>query len=301
MLDSHISLRGCQGPADTATSCKQETKAAGGLGSIAEQTVDHHVDVLLGGGRNRFTQTITGGPDTGKTVVDSAQRQGYQYVTDAAGLAAASRSSASRCSACSPAVNMTTEWNGPIATLGDGTPAQKCVTTNRPANEPSLSAMTRKAIRLLQNDKDGFFLQVEGASIDKQDHAANACAQIGETVAFDDAIGVALDYQRRHPDTLIVVTADHAHTSQIVGEDTTGTGNPTGYSNNLITKDGQTLRITYGTAGGNPAAAAPPSQQHTGSVVPIWGGGPGGRGDPRHDRPHGPVRGPTGRRRPPPS
>jgi alkaline phosphatase len=72
-----------------------------------------------------------------------------------------------------------------------------------------------------------------------------------------------------------VVTADHAHTSQIVGEDTTGANDPTGYSSNLITKDGQTMRITYGTAGGNPAAAVPPSHQHTGSVVPIWGSGPG--------------------------
>jgi alkaline phosphatase len=135
--------------------------------------------------------------------------------------------------------------------------------------------MTTKALQLLQGDKDGFFLQVEGASIDKQDHAANACAQIGETVAFDEAIGVALEYQRWHPDTLIVVTADHAHTSQIVAEDTTGADDPTGYSNNLITKDGQTLRITYGTAGGTTPPDAPRSQQHTGAVVPIWGSGPG--------------------------
>ncbi len=44
------------------------------------------------------------------------------------------------------------------------------MTTNRPANEPSLADMTRKAISLLdsgsRHDK-GFFLQVEGASIDK--------------------------------------------------------------------------------------------------------------------------------------
>jgi alkaline phosphatase len=143
--------------------------------------------------------------------------------------------------------------------------------------------MTRKAISLLDSNgrhgnDDGFFLQVEGASIDKQDHAANACAQIGETVAFDNAIGVALEYQRSHPDTLIVVTADHAHTSQIVAEDSNGAGAPTGWSDNLITKDGQTLRLTYGTVGGTtpPASPAALSQQHTGSVVPIWGGGPGG-------------------------
>jgi alkaline phosphatase len=36
------------------------------------------------------------------------------------------------------------------------------------------------------------------------------------------------------------------------------------------------MRITYGTAGGNPVADAPPSQQRTGSVVPIWGAGPEG-------------------------
>jgi alkaline phosphatase len=47
--------------------------------------------------------------------------------------------------------------------------------------------MTSKALELLDGSDKGFFLQVEGASIDKQDHAANACAQIGETVAFDDA------------------------------------------------------------------------------------------------------------------
>jgi alkaline phosphatase len=138
--------------------------------------------------------------------------------------------------------------------------------------------MTAKAIGLLENRRC-FFLQVEGASIDKQDHATNACGQIGETVAFDRAIGVALDYQRSHPNTLVVVTADHAHTSQIVSEDATGSGPPTGYSINLLTKDGQTLSLTYGTAGsggpGDAPVAAPPSQQHTGAVVPVWGKDPG--------------------------
>ena len=275
VLDSHMSLRGCQGPQDTVATCPTETKAAGGLGSIAEQTVDHKVDVVLGGGRNRFTQTIAGGRDDGRTVEQSARRQGYTEVNDAAGLAALRRSDRPVLGLFTGGT-MTTEWNGPIATRGDGTPAQRCTTTNRPASEPSLPAMTQKAIELLENRREGFFLQVEGASIDKQDHAANACAQIGETIAFDDAIGVALDYQRRHPDTLVVVTADHAHTSQIVAEDSSGTGNPTGYSNNLTTADDQTLRITYGTAGGTTPPDAPPSQQHTGSVVPIWANGPGG-------------------------
>lgn len=53
VLASHISLRGCQGPANMGA-CPLETKAGGGLGSIAEQEVDHQADVLLGGGRGRF-------------------------------------------------------------------------------------------------------------------------------------------------------------------------------------------------------------------------------------------------------
>jgi alkaline phosphatase len=275
VLASHVSLRGCQGPSNMGA-CPTETKAAGGLGSIAEQEVDHKVDVLLGGGRGRFEQPITGGPDTGKTVVQSAQGQGYQYVTDAAGLSGATKSTPVL--GLFNAGNMSLEWTGPGASTGKGNTPAACTENQRPANEPSLADMTGKAIGLLEN-KHGFFLQVEGASIDKQDHATNACGQIGETVAFDRAIGVALDYQRLHPDTLIIATADHAHTSQIVSEDASGTGLPTGYSTNLLSKDGQTLSLTYGTAGsggpGNPPSATPPSQQHTGAVVPVWGKGPG--------------------------
>ena len=279
VLASHISLRGCQGPEDM-DDCASEKKDAGGLGSIAEQEVDHEVDVLLGGGLRRFTQTITGGGDAGKTVVESAEGKGYRYVTDADGLAGLRRSRRPVLGLFNES-NMSLEWTGPAAATGKGNAAAACTEDQRPANEPSLAAMTAKAIKLLQNRK-GFFLQVEGASIDKQDHAANACGQLGETVAFDRAIGVALDYQRRNPDTLIVVSADHSHTSQIVAEDSEGEDLPTGYSTNLLTKDGQTLTLTYGTAGYGGAGAAPvaaiPSQQHTGAVVPVWGKGPGSLG-----------------------
>lgn len=277
VLASHISLRGCQGPADMSN-CASERKGAGGLGSIAEQEVDHKVDVLLGGGRNRFTPTIPDGKDAGKTVVQSAQRQGYQYVTDAAGLDGVTHAVPHPVLGLFTGGNMTTEWTGPAASTGKGNDPAACVETNRPANEPSLADMTSKAIKLLENQK-GFFLQVEGASIDKQDHATNACGQIGETVAFDKAIGVALDYQKTHPNTLVVVTADHSHTSQIVADDASGSGLPTGYSTNLKTKDNATLSLTYGTAGfggtGSGPVATPPSQQHTGAAVPVWGIGPG--------------------------
>src|SRR5262249_4982323 len=183
VLASHMSLRGCQGPANMAA-CPTETKGAGGLGSIAEQEVDHKVDVLLGGGRARFEQTIGSGAYAGKTVVQQAQELGYRYVTDPHGLSTVG--SGKPVLGLFHSGNMSPEWTGPAASLGKGNAPEACKEGQRPANEPSLAAMTRRALDLLNsNNKKGFFLQVEGASIDKQDHATNACGQIGETVAFD--------------------------------------------------------------------------------------------------------------------
>jgi alkaline phosphatase len=277
VLASHISLRGCQGPNDTRTSCPLETKAAGGLGSIAEQEVDHRVDVILGGGKARYDQALDGST---QTVTQYAQAQkGYRFAGTAADLAAVNDLHKPVLGLFT-AGNMSLEWNGPDAQTqqpdgGYGAPVT-CQTDRRPANEPSLTDMTTKAISLLSHKRgNGFFLQVEGASIDKRDHAANPCQQIGETIAFDKAIGAALDWQRYHPDTLIVVTADHGHTSQIVAEDSNGTSGPTGYAEDLLTKDGQKLRISYGTAGGlTRPAAATISQQHTGTEVRIGAIGP---------------------------
>jgi len=84
VLASHVNERGCQGPADMAA-CPQYKKSAGGLGSIAEQEVDHKSDVILGGGKARFDQLVDGGPFAGKTVIDQAKALGYSVVTDTAG------------------------------------------------------------------------------------------------------------------------------------------------------------------------------------------------------------------------
>lgn len=187
----------------------------GGPGSIAEQEVDHGVAVLLGGGRQRFQQPIAGGPDADKTVIESAQRQGYTVVNTGQELAAVSPGQ--KVLGLFSQGNMALEWEGLSAVVG-GTPPQRCQEDQRPADPPSLADMTTKALELLDQSRGargkgraegqpGFFLQVEGASIDKQDHAANPCGQIGENVAFDRAVKVALGYAATHPDTLVVVTA----------------------------------------------------------------------------------------------
>ncbi len=271
VLDSHVNSRACQGPADM-TPCSLFKKEFDGPGSIAEQTVDHHVDVLMGGGKLRFLQTITGGPHEGKTVIESAQAQGYQVVNDATELKAAKPGQ--RLLGLFADVNMTNEWSGTPAMLFPGSGPQSCIEHQRErgSREPSLADMTTKAIELLTSGADaktGFFLQVEGASIDKNDHAENPCAQIGETIAFDHAIKVGLEFARTHPDTLIVVTADHGHTSQIVGVPTSSETIPRpGAISTLITKEGSFMTMNYATR------AHMQSQDHTGTEVRIAAQGP---------------------------
>ena len=183
---SHISQRGCQGPNDTRTACPTETKAAGGLGSIAEQQADEKFDVVLGGGRARYAQPLEAGGT--KNVIDYAKEKGYKYVATEDELnAVTSLGSGERLLGLFHDSNMTTEFNPLIASdTGAGSPTTKCTPANR-GTEPSLKEMTDKAITLLQGNQKGFVLQVEGASIDKRDHSADACGQIGELLGMDDA------------------------------------------------------------------------------------------------------------------
>jgi alkaline phosphatase len=124
--------------------------------------------------------------------------------------------------------------------------------------------MTTKAIDLLKDNPKGFFLQVEGASIDKQDHAANACGQIGETVDLDEAVQVALDFAKGDGKTLIIVTADHAHSSQIIENEMKAPG----LTQSLMTKDGAVMTVSYGTD------ETGESQSHTGAQLRVAAFGP---------------------------
>jgi len=73
----------------------------------------------------------------------------------------------------------------------------------------TLPEFTAKAIEMLDNDK-GFFLMVEGGKIDWACHANDGTSAVTNTLAFDEAVGKAMEFAAKHPDeTLIVVTGDH--------------------------------------------------------------------------------------------
>ncbi|WP_440877370.1 alkaline phosphatase [Thalassotalea sp. PLHSN55] len=84
------------------------------------------------------------------------------------------------------------------------------------AGEPSLSEMTSKAIDILDNNEQGFFLSVESGRIDHAHHAGNAYNALNDTIEFAKAVQVAID-ATDPSDTLIIVTADHSHVFTIAG------------------------------------------------------------------------------------
>lgn len=265
VLASHVASRTCQGPADM-TACPADRKSAGGPGSIAEQEIDHDVDVLMGGGLARFEQQA----ESGQSALQLAIAKGYRIVTAAAGLEYVEPGQ--RLLGLFAPGTMTTEWSGAEALPYPSNVAhpQTCNDTHRPEHEPSLAEMTAKAIELLNRSETsapGFFLQVEGASIDKQDHAANPCGQIGETIGFDRAVKVGLDYARSRPDTLVIVAADHAHSSQIISVPTDAQPS-IGLISALDTHDHATMVVSYATARFHQ------SQDHTGTQVRVAAEGP---------------------------
>ncbi len=89
------------------------------------------------------------------------------------------------------------------------------------AGEPSLSEMTLKAIELLEQDEDGYFLMVEGGRIDHAHHFNNAYNALNETLEFSNAVAAAVNVTDAE-ETLIIVTADHSHVMTMAGYPTRG-------------------------------------------------------------------------------
>jgi alkaline phosphatase len=166
------------------------------------------------------------------------------------------------------------------------------------AGEPSLAEMTFKAISILKQNPNGFFLLVEGGRIDHAHHAGNALRALDDTVAMDEAVEAALAATDAR-DTLVVVTADHSHVlamagypsrnNPILGLADDGTGQPAlakdgkpyttlSYANGPGAVDGAREDLTHvdTTARDYRQQALVPmgSETHGGEDVPIYASGP---------------------------
>ncbi|WEK45265.1 MAG: alkaline phosphatase [Candidatus Andeanibacterium colombiense] len=265
---AHVADRDCKGPEATTRTCASDALENGGKGSIAEQLLATRPDVTLGGGAKYFGETATAGQWKGQSLIDQAKQRGFTVVTSAAELEAVKAANQKQ-----PLLglfapnNMAVRWKGPRASYHgnlDLPPVTCEANPARAADQPNLAALTTKAIGLLSSaSPKGFFLQIEGASIDKQSHAANPCGQIGETVDLDEAVQAALEFARKDGHTLVIVTADHAHAGQIVEADAKAPG----LTQALLTKDGAVMAVSYGNSEGT-------SMGHTGTQLRIAAYGP---------------------------
>ena len=88
-------------------------------------------------------------------------------------------------------------------------------------DQPMLDEMTGKALDVLDaTSPKGFILMAEGASIDKQAHLMDSERWMLDTIEFDRAVGVARNFAKNHPGTLVIVTADHECSgAAIIGAD----------------------------------------------------------------------------------
>jgi alkaline phosphatase len=170
------------------------------------------VDVLMGGGRNHFTPYSASNPKgraDSRDLLAEMSAQGYTVAASRADMLAAPNNK-KFIGLYSSKSHLEYELDRTATPpLGEG------------ATQPSLAEMTVKAIDILSQNANGYFLMVEGGRIDHALHGTNAKRALTDTIAFDDAVQAALDKVRQTDptlaNTLIVVTADHDHTMTFNG------------------------------------------------------------------------------------
>jgi alkaline phosphatase len=158
---------------------------------IMEHLVYNNVDVVFGGAERHLLPSSEGGRRTdGENLKQVLLDRGYQYVTTADDLAGLSSGKA---------------W-GMFASSHMEADIDRA---EYAPDQPSLAEMTAKAIDLLSQDPDGFFLMVEGSQVDWAGHNNDPIFMITDMLAFDEAFKEALDFAQEDGETLVLVFPDH--------------------------------------------------------------------------------------------
>ncbi len=122
---------------------------------------------------------------------------------------------------------------------------ESMITANE-GRSPSTVQMAEKAISILEHDPDGFFIMIEESQVDWGGHANSSEYVFGEMESLNQVVNYCLDYQRTHPDVLVVLTADHETAGCSVNDGSDGA-----------------LDIQF------------TGDHHTANFVPVWATGPG--------------------------
>ncbi len=215
--------------------------ARAAITEIAAQLLEAQPNVLLGGGEDQFLPVSEAGchpgagdRSDGRNLIVEAISAGYTYVCTAPELAAIDPQT-------------TPQLLGLFA--GDG--------MARP-HTPSLAAMTTTALDILSQNPNGFFLMVEGGQIDWAAHSNDAANVITDTLNFDAAVQVGLNYSQTNPNAIILITADHETGGMRVSFESSGAADEDGP---FYTPGGSPFYINWTTIG------------HTAVDVPVTGRG----------------------------
>ncbi|WP_201215259.1 alkaline phosphatase [Halochromatium roseum] len=171
---------------------------------IMEQLVYQGLDVAFGGGGRHLLPESEGGHRTdGENLVEVLEQRGYQLPTTAAALAGLTSGRA---------------W-GMFASshMMPDLDRRYRLSQGEQVTEPSLAEMTSKAIELLSQDPDGFFLVVEASQVDWGGHATDPAYMLHDFLAFDDAVRVALEFAKQDGETLLLGAPDHNTGAMTIG------------------------------------------------------------------------------------
>ncbi|WP_394850497.1 alkaline phosphatase [Pendulispora brunnea] len=158
--------------------------------TIVDQYRAFEPDVLMGGGADYFLPSPVGKRNDGEDVIAAFTAKGYRVVQNANDLA-----------------------DLRVSSPPGGTPARLLgLFPESPqsfVDRPTVAERERAALSVLSRDERGFLLFVENESTDNAGHANDIAGLMHALWDFDDAVAVALDFQKQHPDTLVIVTGDH--------------------------------------------------------------------------------------------
>jgi alkaline phosphatase len=166
---------------------------------IMEQMVYEDIDIVFGGGSRHLLPEVEGGKRTdGENLKQVLLDRGYQYVE--------TKDEMLKLSSGKTWGLFASSHMSPDIDRSELTP-----------EEPSLAEMTGKAVELLSQDKDGFFLMVEGSQVDWANHANDPNYAVTEFLAFDMAVKNAVDFAKKDGHTLVLVFPDHNTGGMTIG------------------------------------------------------------------------------------
>jgi alkaline phosphatase len=171
------------------------SKSRGSMEDIALQYLDLRFDVMMGGGMEVFSKETR---QDKRDVFQDFAKAGYQVATTRTQMMAAQ--------AGSPLLGVFYEGGLPYA-------LDRAQSDELKTNVPTLAEMTDTAIKHMQNNPNGFVLQVESGKVDWAAHANDIGGLLHEQIQFDDALKVAIDFAEKDKNTLVVITTDHGNAS----------------------------------------------------------------------------------------